>query len=159
MIYTVKGTRENLSKQRLQGWVNNYKDTIHPRETKNVLIGIDELKKFIEEIETLNKTEGAGINGVRIYMVRQDDYKNYDGEERDKIIYGHTQISLAIVPVFNYHNEKYYSLTGRVIPEDGYDTGGADDYFDNNNEILCLTPGALSHEHSGLCPYNCGGSI
>ena len=148
----------NINKEILQGWIDNYKDTIHPRETKNVLIDFKDLKSLVVGIDQLNKSGVVNISGVRIYLVRQDDHANDVGRQRDKILYGHTQISLAIVPVFNYHNEKYYSLTGRVIPEDGYDTGGADDYFDNN-EILCLTPGALSHEHSGLCPYNCGGSI
>ena len=159
MIYSTEKSTETLTKKKLQEWIENYKDTIHPRETKNVLIGIDELKKFIEEIETLNKTEGAGINGVRIYMVRQDDYKNYDGEERDKIIYGHTQISLAVVPVFNYCDEGYYTQTHSQNPDPKYNPGGANDYFDKNDKILCLTPGTPTHEHSGLCPYNCGGSI
>lgn len=145
-----------LPKASLQTWVDDYKETTPLRETKNVLIVLDELISFVDEIKKLN-TNGANINAVRAYFVRQDDLKNKNGIAREKITGNHSQISIAVLPVIKYARSDYKDKKGVT-----HKYGGAEDYFDKNDDtILCLTPGdkATDHEHTGLCPYNCGDSL
>ena len=103
-------------------------------ETTSCLISLVELRALITYMDNENvKLVGRKIDGVRVYFTRDsiNEYKN--------------QLSIAIVPTYDYRDPYSSNING----------AGAENYF-INDQIMCLQPG-YSAENSGLCPPNCGG--
>jgi hypothetical protein len=136
---------EKIKFSKLEEWVNCYSENAIGRETKNVVIPLDDIKALIEYCNS--HPESDTINGIRFYLVRQNDFG------RDTVYNGQSQISLVGVPVVNYKDNDF-DPKNQLIQHDG-----GNDLMDNDEEIFSVFPKADTHEHSGLCPYNCRGSI
>jgi hypothetical protein len=147
---------EKITKERLTIIHNNYRGyKTNENETNNGLISLKELKEFINYVEFYNQRNlnSDKCDGIRIYLVRHplDEASNRGETKVDFPGKGNTtQISFAIVPT------KQYGET--FSDEDKNLIYGANNCFEGD-EIVCLSPGSLNSEHSGLCPTNCGGSI
>lgn len=127
-----------LNEKTLKDWVADYIETRQPLESMNVVFMLSDLINLIEYIGEANSSgRYENINALRFYLVRQNEVSG-----RRKLKNGHTQISLACVPVENYKNGE------------GTDHKNGDNY-------VCIYPypGDSGGEHTGLCPQNCGGSL
>jgi hypothetical protein len=127
----------------LSDWTKEYRNTIGKNEieTKSGLISLKELKSFIAYLDYLNlknKNEVDKIDGIRVYFIR-----GIFGSDQKQ-----PQNSIAIVPT---HQFEKYGRNSKV---------GAENYYEKENgekEIICLAPGIIFNENSGLCPPNCAG--
>lgn len=128
----------------LEKWVNDYIENAIGRETRNVVIHLEDILKLVDYCK--NHPESDKINTIRFYLVRQND------KDREIVFNGQSQISLVGVPVIDYKDNDH-DVDGNLIEhEGGYD-------LKEGSEIFSIFPHDDSHEHSGLCPYNCRGSI
>lgn len=132
----------------LEEYVNCYSESAMGRETKNVVLHIDDIKALVKYCD--EHPETAKINAVRFYFVRQNDKK------REIVFNGQSQISLIGVPVKEYTNNEFDDHGVLINPEGGYDII---EKKADGDEIFSIYPHGEEHEHSGLCPYNCKGSI
>lgn len=150
---------------RVAQWIRDYVSTrTHRRETMNVVFELKQLRDFISYIDhqnirlcdTGNTNESDEINAVRFYFVRQNDIVDLTPENgndrRDPVFIDErgqkqTQISLVAVPVLNY----YRNTARHTFDGTDYDAG--------NDNVHCIYPYSNLSEHTGLCPYNCKGSL
>jgi hypothetical protein len=128
---------KELKADALKYWVANYTKTRPGLETLNVVFTLADLTQLMQYIAEENNNAGQ-INAIRFYLVRQDNVKG-----RREVNNGHTQISLAGVPVENY------------------DGGYGEDHKSGDNYVCIYPypPHDFGGEHTGLCPQNCGGSL
>ena len=139
---------KKIEKSELKQWKDAYCQKINDGETKNCLISLTELKELISYIESYNQRnqKSEHCDGIRIHLTRPDITINGKVNLPDKTTV--RQISFAIVPTKNYSNN-FQGANGTFI-------WGANNCYENG-ESVCLFPGGISSEHSGLCPTNCGG--
>ena len=130
--------------KKLVDWVANYDNHAIGRETKNVVISLDDITQLIDYCKT--HPQSASISSVRFYLVRQNELG------RDIIFNGQSQISLVGVPVLDYKDNEFDDNGNLIHHKGGNDLKDGDDIFS-------IFPQSNDHEHSGLCPYNCRGSI
>ncbi len=135
---------EKIEFKKLEEWVANYEKNTTPRETKNVVISLDDINQLMDYCKT--HPQSASISSVRFYLVRQNELG------RDIIFNGQSQISLVGVPVLDYKDNEFDANGNLIAHKGGNDLKDGDDIFS-------IFPQSNNHEHSGLCPYNCRGSI
>jgi uncharacterized UPF0160 family protein len=155
----------------IKKWIKSYRTSkFHIRETNSVVIDLDKIRTFISHIDQINSDRATRkqINGVRFYFVRQNDYfvnhpnDNTDGNNTREIVFkdnngiDQTQISLLALPVINYR------VQSRAFV--GEDEGIAEaikalKFEDRDIMVDCLYAASTRSEHTGLCPYNCAGTI
>lgn len=139
---------EKIELSKLKKWVADYNDNLfNDRETRNVVFKLEDFKDLISQCD--NHPKAKEINGIRIYLVRQNDHSN---GTRDKVFRDQTQISLIAVPTLNYSDNEFDDDDKLIPSKDGCD-------LIENDTIMCIYPSSPNHEHSGLCPYNCQGSL
>jgi hypothetical protein len=139
---------KKIKLEHLKKWVKAYNDNlVNDRETRNVVFKLEDFKDLISQCE--NHPKAKEINGIRIYLVRQNEHSN---STRDKVFRDQTQISLIAVPVLNYRDNEF-DKDGKLIP-----SGNSCDLIEDDS-IIGIYPFSPDHEHSGLCPYNCEGSL
>jgi hypothetical protein len=145
---------EKLKKSELNTLRQNYRKTkTNPDETNSCLIKLEELKEFINYIEFYNQRNlnPDKCDGIRIYLVRYPPKEASNRRHVEVDIPGKgktSQISFAIVPTKQY-GETFKDKNNNYIY-------GANNCYENDL-IVCLSPGSMIGEHSGLCPTNCGG--
>lgn len=173
--------------KRIKSWIKNYrKSKFHIRETNSVVIDLNKIRRFLAYIDATNRRRVAEkqINGIRFYLVRQNDYfvnHSNDGTDqnntreivfRDNTGTDQTQISLLGLPVINYHvkcvNENHPNTPHTLLDDClgefvGYDEGLEDAIAaaSRGNDVMmnCLYAASNQSEHTGLCPYNCDGTM
>lgn len=128
----------------LEGWSKNYENNAYERETKNVVIYLDDIKNLINYCD--QHKESDKINSIRFYLVRQNEFG------RDIVFGQQSQISIVGVPVIEYRDNEFDPNGNLIQYAGGYD-------LKDGNDIYAIYPQSQDHEHSGLCPYNCRGSI
>lgn len=138
---------ELIKYEKLRKWTTNYDDTAIGRETKNVVFFLEDLKEMIAYCE--NHPNTSEINAVRLYLVRQNEF------DRDLLSNGQSQISIVATPVLNYSDNEFGPDDKLSNPSGGNDVLDGKDL----DEVFAVYPLSSTHEHSGLCPYNCKGSL
>ena len=142
-----------VTKAELQTWVDPYIASItnDPNETKNAIISLKELRDLMTYIDNANVNLSKRIDGIRIYLTRFPLMSTTRTTNRNG-----PQISIAIVPTVEY-SEQF-----EIDKQMGVLVAGAKNHYvwDNTVEqIMCVFPGDVKSEHTGLCPVNCGGSL
>lgn len=137
---------EKIKFSKLVEWVDSYSKNALERETKNVVINLDDIKELVKYCDEHSKKDK--INSIRFYLVRQ----NEKDRGRDIVFDDQTQISIIGVPVIDYKDNEFDVNNKLIEHKGGYDLKEGDDIFS-------IYPFHVSHEHSGLCPYNCRGSL
>lgn len=135
---------EKIAFKKLEEWVANYENNALARETKNVVINLDDIAELVNYCK--NHPKSNAINSIRFYLIRQNELG------RDIVFKDQSQISLVGVPVINYQDNEFDVNQNLIYHDGGYDLKEGD-------EIFSIFPQGYNHEHSGLCPYNCRGSI
>lgn len=141
---------EKIKFSRLEKWVADYENNSLKRETKNVVINLSDIQDLIDYCN--GHDQKSKINALRFYFVRQNDL----GTNRDIVFDDQTQISLVAVPVLDYTDNEFDADGKLLNPEGGYDVI---EKTTDGDEVFAVYPISTNHEHSGLCPYNCKGSI
>lgn len=108
---------------------------------------------------TINDNLSGDNNNLEVHERRMTLFYNKEFEPQ-------SQISLLALPVINYNHEprpeneytkKLDNFRQHNTREEYWWCGK--DYIPNNDEIHCLYARDAVSEHSGLCPYNCDGTM